>query len=532
MSKLRALAVLNLRAMLSTLRLGGGKGRTATGVGALLFLAGLGTYLSGIYSFLLASQLAPLGMVHLIILLMPVLVVGMGATFTVFAAQGVVFGGRDNDIMLPLPVPPFFLLLGRTIALYAENLVFAFFVMLPAGVAYLVHGGAGGALFLLRLLIATLFLTLLPTSLDLVAGFLLAWASGRFARRALVNNILYMGAFLVLLVLLTQVSIAMQNMTAATALGIERGFGAWGVPFLLFMEGTAGGDLGALLLFMGLTGIPFLLVVWLFAGRYQRIVTRLGTVSSRSDYRLRRVGAAGAGRALLAKEAKRFFSTPIYFFNAGFGLVAMVAGGVASLFFRGKVEEMLRQAGALGGSLPITPILAVTLAFLVSMTAITASSISLEGKQLWILKEAPVSVERIFAVKAGFQLLAELPCLLVSTLCLAAAFSLGPGDWLLLFLPNAALAFFGALFGLFVNLAFPKLDATNDAAVVKQSAAALLGTLLPMGLALGMAVIWVLSQGALGGGAALVLCTLLPALGGGLFLWLLHTRGRSLWQTL
>ncbi len=534
MSKLKALVILNLRAMLNTLRFTsrGKKGRAVSGIGAMALLGFLGLYISGTYSFLLASQLAPVGMVHLVLLMMPVMVVGMGLMFTVFAAQGIIFGGKDNDIMLALPIPAFTLLLARTLALYLENLVFAVFVMLPAGVAYLVYDGTGGLGFFLRLLLCILFLALLPTTLDLLVGFALAWASGRFARKALLTNLLYAGAFILLLVFLIYFNLNLQNLTAAVAMGIEQGFSVWGVPFVLFMQATAQGNALSLLLFIALCTLPFLLVVWLFAGRYQRIVTGLGVSSSRSDYKLGRIKTSGARRALIAKEAKRFFTTPIYFFNAGFGLVLMVVGGVAVLIFREKIGGYLVQMEGFGAQLPVMPLVAAALAFLVSMTAISGSSISLEGKQLWILKEAPLSAGQIFTAKVGFHLLAELPCLFISSLCLTAAFALSPGDWLVIFLVNAVFTVFCALFGLFINLCLPKLDADNDAAVVKQSAAALINTLVPMGLAIALSFLWSMLRGGAGSIGVMLLCTLILAVGCGALLGLLNTRGKKLWQTL
>lgn len=531
MRKFKALLVLNLKAMLSSFRFGG-KRKAISGVGAAAFLAFIGLYLSGTYSFLLASQLAPLGMVRLVVLMMPVMVVGMGLVFTVFATQGVIFGGRDNDFVLSLPVSAFTLLLSRTLALYLENLLFSVFVMIPAGVAYLAHGGGGGAGFLLLLLLCTVFLALLPTTLDLLVGFVLAWLSGRFGRRPLVSNLLYSGAFILLLIFLFRFNLSISNITLPAALGVESGFSAWGLPFVLLMEATCDGNLLSLVLFTALCVLPFLLVVWLFSGRYGRIVTSLGARSSRSDYKLGVLSAAGARRALLMKESRRFFSTPIYFFNAGFGLVLMVVGGAAALVFQAKVEEYLRQMGDFAAALPMTPLLCAALAFLVSMTAITASSVSLEGKMLWILKEAPVSPGEIFAVKVGFQLLLELPCLLIASLCLSRAFSLGIADCLVLFLVNAALALFCALFGLFVNLSMPKLDAPNDAIVVKQSGAAMLGTFVPMILVVALGFVWSLLQEPMGMLPALLFCAALPVLGGAVLLWLLNTRGKALWLEL
>lgn len=531
MRKFKALLVLNLKAMLFSFRFGGKK-KSLSGVGAAVFLAFLGLYISGVYSFLLASQLAPLGMVRLVVLMMPVLVVGMGLLFTVFAAQGVVFGGRDNDLMLSLPVSAFTLLLSRTLALYLENLLFAFFVMAPAGVAYLAYGGGGGAAFLLTLLLCTILLALLPTTLDLAVGFVLAWLSGRVGKKPLVTNLLYSGAFILLLIFIFRLNFALQTLTVSAAMGIESSFSLWGLPFALLMEATCDGNLLSLVLFAALCILPFLLVVWLFSGRYGRIVTTLGVKSARSDYKLGALSAAGAHRALLMKESRRFFSSPIYFFNAGFGLVLMVVGGIASLVFRSKVEEYLHEMGTFAAALPILPLVCVVLAFLVTMTAITASSVSLEGKMLWILKEAPIPYEEIIAVKAGFQLLMELPCLLVACVCLTLALALGVADCLVLFLVNAVLAVFCALFGLFINLSMPKLDAPNDAIVVKQSGAAMLGTFVPMLLVLALGFVWSFLQNPMGELPALLVCVVPPALGSAVLLWLLNTKGKELWLAL
>ena len=121
MRKFRSLLSLNFRAMLTTFRFGGRKsGRHATGAGALLVLAGLSLYLSGVYSFLFAAQLAQVGQLSLLLPIMSLLAVVMGVLFSLFAAQGVVFGTRDNDLMLALPVSAFTLMLSRTLALWSR----------------------------------------------------------------------------------------------------------------------------------------------------------------------------------------------------------------------------------------------------------------------------------------------------------------------------------------------------------------------------------------------------------------------------
>ena len=474
MTKFLALVSVNLRATLSAMRFGsrrkGNKAERFSGFGALFLLAGLGLYISGVYSFTFGSQLAPLGMINLIILIMPVIAVSFGLMFTSFAAQGVVFGGKDNDLMLSMPVSPFSLMLSRTLALYVENLIFTVFVLAPAGVAYLVFGGTGGVGFFVVLMVGAVLLSALPTLFSLLIGFVLSWVSSKFLRRGILSTLLYLVFFLLLMGVVMRLSFAMGDLSRYAA-GLQDAFTGWGLPFLLLEQAACEGNMLSLLALTGLCLVPFFLVVWLFAGRYKKIVTSMGARKARSDYKLERLSASGHRAALLKKELKRFFGTPAYFINAGFGLILLVASGVACLVFRGQVEEFMTLTQ---GLLPVVPILALSMAFLLSTTEITASSISLEGKQLWILKEAPVSAGEIFLVKAGMQMLVTLPCLLVGVICAAVAVGVDVGSTVLLLVLGLLFSGVMAQGGLLANLRFPKLDAPNDTVVVKQSASVLI----------------------------------------------------------
>ncbi|MEQ2444751.1 hypothetical protein WMO64_14930 [Pseudoflavonifractor sp. CLA-AP-H29] len=473
MTKFLALVSVNLRATLNAMRFGsrrkGNKAERLSGFGALVLLAVLGLYISGVYSFTFGSQLAPLGMINLIILIMPVIAVSFGLMFTIFAAQGVVFGGKDNDLMLSMPVSPFSLMLSRTLALYVENLVFTVFVLGPAGVAYLVFGGAGGAGFFVVLMLGAVLLSALPTLFSLLVGYVLAWVSSKFLRRGVLSTLLYLVFFLLLMAVIMRLSFAMGDLSRYAA-GLQDAFTGWGLPFLLLEQAACEGNLLSLLALAGLCLVTFFLVVWLFAGRYKKIVTSMGARKARSDYKLERLSASGHRAALLKKELKRFFGSPAYFINSGFGLILLAAGGVACLVFRGQVEEFL---ALVQGLVPVVPVLALMMGFFLSTVLFTAPSISLEGRQLWILKEAPVSCGEIFLVKAGVQMLVTLPCLLVGVICAAVAVGVDPGSTVVLLVLGALFSGVMAQGGLLANLFLPKLDAPNDTVVVKQSASVL-----------------------------------------------------------
>ncbi len=512
------LARVQLRALLVSFRVGGSRKRAASGWAALVLMAGVCLYVSGVYSFALGGQLAQAGCLELLLMMLPAAAVMAGLACTAFAAQGVVFGGRDADFLLSMPVDAFTVLLAKLTALYAENLLLCAFLVLPAGAAWLWFGGGGGALFAVRLVIGVLFLALLPTVLSLAAGYLLSWLGSRLGNRKSVNLVLCLLLTAGILFLVLRLN-GLVGALAAGALGLGEGGGLWSLPLRLFQQGVCG-DWETLVMICLISLAPALAAVWLFSRSYRQILTGLHSRGRREVYRLGRLRTAGRRQALLRKEAARYFGTPIYLFNTGIGLIALPAGGIAAAVMGEKLRALLESTG-----LPVLALAVAAVGTALAMVAITASSVSLEGRTLWILKSAPVPAGEALDSKAGFQLLLEAPCLLVGTAGLAWGLGLGAAEGALLLLAGGTFACFTALLGLTVNLLFPKLDAVSPMAVVKQSMSAILATLGGMAAAAGLGLaVWTLG-GILGEAGALAACALvLLVLSAGLYRWL-HTRG-------
>lgn len=530
MNQFLILSKVQLRALLAGFRIGGGRKKVFSGGAVLGLMAGLCLYVSGVYSFALGGQLAEAGCLELLLLMMPAMAVMAGLMFTAFAAQGVVFGGRDADLLLSMPVSAFTVLLSKLTALYVENLVFCGFLILPAGAAWLWFGGGGGVMFAVRLAAGTLFLALLPTVLSLAAGYLLSWLGGRCGNRRGLNLLLYALLLAVVFFVIFQFNAGISVIAAGTmGADVSGAFAGWGVPFLLFQRGVCG-DWETLVMFCLLSLIPVLLAAWLFAKNYQKVLTGLRSHGKRPAYRLGRMQASGRRKALLRKEAARYFGTPIYLFNTGIGLILMLLAGAAAVLMGGKVLEQLAIAGLV--DFPMLVLLTGVIGFFLSTAAVTGSSISLEGEDFWILKEAPVPAGEALDVKAGFQLLLCAPCTLVFAGGMAFGLGLTAAEGVILAGFGLAFSLFTAPVGLIVNLLFPKLDAVNDMVVVKQSLAAMLSTFGGMGAALICGgIVWVLS-GVWGELAALGICIAILLTGSfAAYRWL-HTRGAERFMAL
>ncbi|MEG0110597.1 MAG: hypothetical protein RR675_05715, partial [Oscillospiraceae bacterium] len=145
MLKYWALLRVSFRGLINNFGAGGGgksKKRAASGTGIMVLMGLLSLYISGVYSFAFGSMLKQTDMLGIMPVMMAIVAVLMSLMFTALAASGIVFGSKDMDLMLSLPLSAFSIMLSKTMALYLENLVFSVFMMLPAGGAYLYFGGA------------------------------------------------------------------------------------------------------------------------------------------------------------------------------------------------------------------------------------------------------------------------------------------------------------------------------------------------------------------------------------------------------
>ena len=502
MKKFLALLKVSVRSMLLTsARTRRSKKKAATGVGALVLIAFLGLYMSGLYSSLLMHVLAPVHMEALVFIFMGMGALIGGLLFTAFAVKGVVFGGKDNDLLLSMPVSSTVLMASRVSAVYLENLLFSFFVLAPAGAvcAFMTQSGAGrSVLFWVRLLIAVLALPLLDTALSVLLGALAAFLSARVSRGALGQN-LVMAVFLAALFYFSFHLNGMIEGLAANAAGVKSSL-SWAAPLLWMADGILG-NWGLLLAFAVCCAVPFALVVFALGKVYRQAVTAFAARSSRHDYKLSAQSASGQKKALLAKEARRFFGTPMYMWNSGLGLIMLAAAGVAALVMRSELREFLT---VLGDGFPVLPAAAAVIGWCLCTCTIAAPSISLEGKYLWILREAPVDEGTLLWIKAGFELLLTVPCTIAAGACIAAALELTLWQGAAMIAVTILFAVGHAAFGVLVGLCFPKLDAVNETVVVKQSLAVTLGVFVPMA-ALGLCGLLYWLGGMLAGWAALAL---------------------------
>ena len=425
----------------------------------VLFL--MGTF----YSIAIAYGCQQMGMTDLL----PSLTLMVSAVLTIIVTfmktNGILFGMKDYDMVMSLPVPVPALLLSRLTAVYFMNLAASAIAMLPSVIVYgLEHQSSPGGWFIM---IVSVFLApLLPMVLSAVASTLILSAALRFKYRNLATILLSVGAVL----LVVGASFRMQNMNAEDFAAIGQAaaqqVNAVYPPAALLSGALNHGSilyfLYFVLLSLGSTGLFLLLLSLSFA----KLNTALFSHHTRGAYKMQRLGTASPLAAIYKKELRRLMSSSIYLLNTSVGEILLLVLSVLFLFTdQGQLRDLL---GGYGIILEFSRSIPFVISLFMIMSCTTCASISLEGKARWCLFTAPVAPGTIFLAKIGVNLTLMLPAAGIAGILFVIHFRPDPLTGIFFFLTPAAYAFFTAVLGLALDLKYPRYDWATEYHAVKQ----------------------------------------------------------------
>lgn len=407
---------------------------------------------------------------------MMILISAMITLVTTFLkGNGILFGFHDYDMIMSLPVTSFTVVLSRMASVYGMNLLFNLVALVPAGIVY---GSAAELSFSSWIMLFfLLFLApLLPLAAATLLCILITAVSLRFRHRNLVTIVLSLT--LIFLFLAGSMQTSQWDSRDITALGKAAGDAVnhYYPPASLVSKAVVSSSWADFGLFTLLSIAGALLLLAVLSLFYTRLNTLLGAVHTRGGYQLKELRVSTPFRALFSKELRRYFSCSIYVLNTVMGVLLLLALSIALVFFDpSQLEDLLNLPGAGQWFRSLAPLIPL---FFIGLSPTTNSSISLEGKNRWIIYSAPVETITVFDSKIAVNLILFLPCVLVSSLLLALGLKTGLLNTLLLFALPVVYTFFISVAGLMINLKFPLYDWESEYAVVKRGTAVLVSMLL------------------------------------------------------
>ncbi len=443
------------------------------------------------YCYILAVGLGALGLSRLIPLYALTVSSLVTIFFTFLKANGSLFGCRDHELLTALPVPAWAVISSRFAVLYLFNFVFSLGVMGVMGAAYIPY--AAGPLPWVFWIGGILFGSLIPTTIASIAAALVAGIASRFRYSNAVYillTIVFLFAVLIFSFRMGAMDESQLNAGTIAALGdmlagvLTRLY----PPSAWFMEAVCDGNGVCFAAFAGSSVLLYLVFAAVLSVFYQKIQSGLTARHAARGYKLGRLKGRSALAALYQKEWKNFLSSAVYVTNMGVGVLMAVAAA-AAVCFLGPDSILGSLNGLEGAGDSLERILLYLPVIILPMSNTACVSLSLEGRQLWILQSAPVKPRQIFLSKILVNLTIGLPGAVLSCLFLFIGLRPAPADALAILLLSAAAVCLTAVGGIWINLKFPRYQWENQMQVVKQSAASFCGIM--GGLAVGIVLAFI-----------------------------------------
>lgn len=442
-------------------------------IGMMFAFAFLGLILAG-YSAALTFAYVKTGLQEIIPVYLSAITSIIILVFTVIKAGDTIFSIKSYDSLIVLPVHNSSIVLSRFLMIYILDVVFSLLIFLPSTIVSGVMLKYGVSYYIM-MLVGAVFMPLIPLSIATAIGGLIYGVSSRMKHKNIAVIIFSLIATLAVIVapmLLTgNVNIDEIQLAQMSAVMFQK-IGGIFPPAILFSNSVVNGSWLLLLLFCFISIACAALFISIIGMKFKSICTALQSTAAKRDFVMENQKNNSQLKALYNKELKRYFASSIYVLNTSIGYIMSVLLGVTLLIMGAdKLEQMLG-----GFTLPFWAF-PLILSVCFGMMPTTTSSISIEGKQWWIVKSLPVSTKNVFDSKLLVNLTIALPCWLVSTVLILIALRPTALETVWLIVLPLAFLMFSSVFGLTANAKNPMFNWESETVVVKQSKAGLLSML-------------------------------------------------------
>ena len=391
-------------------------------------------------------------------------------------AAPAIFQMESYEMLISMPISNKAIVISRFLKLYIPNLVSSVVMLVPGMLIYGVNGHAGIGYYLVTI-IGSMIAPLFPITISVAVGAVITAISSRMKNTSMAKSILSIGIVMVVLVGNLYLSANAEQMNQIkleqlTSILTDK-LRVLCPPAAYFANAATKGSYLGFLLIVLVYIVLFLGTVIVLERNFHAICMALQSHYSKKNFKLKELSKSSGRVSLYKKEFKRYFASSIYVSNTLMGYIMMIVLGIACV--AAGPESIMKM---LGLPVDIAVFIPHVLGVLACMMPITSCSISMEGKQWWIVKSLPISMKDILWSKLMVHLTIAVPCGLISSmLCLVALKPEGLLAVWYLIMPQVFILFAGVA-GLTANIWFPNFAWESEMQCVKQSLSTLITMLM------------------------------------------------------
>lgn len=430
-----------------------------------------------LYSYLGMDYLKEYNLQHYI----PIIFFVFTSTFifmtTIYKSKNALFDVKDNDMLFSIPIKFKHILASRVLSLYIINLVYAIIIFMPSFILYGIISKQSILFYLIGVLM-TLFLPIIPIIIASAFGFLIAIVSSKGKSHKFVELFF---TFVVFFAVFFSFSFIRQigNLFIQNIQNIENFLKKYLYIIYLIKDIISNVNIISFIIFIVINIIVVYLFLLVLSKQYKKILSKLKDEKKLNSKKEKKYVRNGIINSMLKKEVKRYISSTIYVFNTAFGPILYVLLTIYVLIFGNNAINQVLNQGGLGDN-SIFKIIILLTSFIICMTNTACSSISLEGKNFWIVKSLPIKEMDVFKSKILLNIIVAFPITFICTILLYVKLKLNILECILNLVLIMVLALCIAQFGILINLKYPRFDYITETQVVKQSFSSFISTFVPM----------------------------------------------------
>ena len=425
---------------------------------------------SCIYNIMTAKTLAQVGQQELIPAYMSAVSSFAILFLTIFYSNGILFGSRDMEVLLSLPVKGLDIISSKFMFMYLLNFFIGLMFMLPGGIVW-VGSESLGVVDIILFFLSILFVPLIPMCIASCMGIIIVVASSFFKRKnivALIFSFAMIGSI---------------GYIAVSAMGNENSIG-----IILAKQITGLYPISKLFMqyynfpmyigegfFIFLSTAVFYIFIKIVSVKYRLLNTLAKTTPGYADNK-ETYNRKSLFVALYKKELGRFLSSYMEMLNSGFGVILLCVFSIFLLF--NSLEQIGRYVGIENINEYFSKLSPLFIAAMLVISCPAASAISLEGKNIWILQSSPAKVKTILNSKIALNLTLHMIGYIISEFVFILKLDMNFIQIFNLIIVPICYSLFITVTGVALNKKYPNYEWESEMIVVKQSMPVILSELI------------------------------------------------------
>lgn len=409
--------------------------------------------------------------------------------FTMFKANGELFHYQDYDMLMSLPIPVQTVINSRFVNMYLWNTLISVLIMLPMGIVYAIFVKPSIAFYFMWI-VGMILTSLIPTTLAATIGAIITAISVKFRYSNTVSIILSL--LLIVVIFVMPMSSTSNNnglpqlvdshsgeLDIATIKNfapiITQTINKIYPPAKLFTTAVVDINFGIFLIFGAISIGWYAFFLYFLSLKYKQINTALSSHNTNSRYVLKTLRTNSMRTALYKKTLMRILKSNVCATNLLVScLLAIIFSLTMVILGPDKLETSLEIKDFKN---ILNTAAAYIIAGMVCMTNSSIISLSLEGKNIWLIKSLPIPPKTLYDSYLLTNFTFTIPTSFLCSILFCITLKPDLLGVLVLLITPLIYAIFTAVFGIFLSNRMAFYDWQDETSLVKQSALSLIGIL-------------------------------------------------------